>query len=75
MMQDIPIIKIQLRELFEIAYEIAVTPNYNEYQRGLTSMVYKFSDKKTRSETTSNVGTNVNEVPAQELNKLVIKIF
>ena len=38
-------------------------------------MVYKFSDKKTRSETTSNVGTNVNEVPAQELNKLVIKFF
>ena len=29
------------------AFEIANNPNYNGYQRGLASMVYKFFDKKS----------------------------
>ena len=29
-------------------YEIALNPKYNEYQRGLPSMMYKFFDKKIR---------------------------
>ena len=30
------------------AFNIAKTPKYNGYQRGLASMVYKFFDKKQR---------------------------
>ena len=30
------------------AYEIALNPEYDGYQRGLTSMVYKFFDKKKK---------------------------
>ena len=51
------------------AYEIARNCNYNEYQRALTSMVYKFFDKKTGS------GISVNEQLAEELHKPVIKKF
>ena len=51
------------------AYEIAINPNYDGYQRGLACLVYKFFDKKTGS------GANVNEVLAQELHKPVIIIL
>ena len=59
------------------AYEIAINPKYDGYQRGLGSMVYKFfwwkrfwisSHKKSGSR-------YVNEVLAQELHKPVIKKF
>ena len=30
------------------AFKIAIDPKYNGYERGLTSMVYKFFDKKSR---------------------------
>ena len=30
------------------AFKIASNPKYNGYERGLTSMVYKFFDKKSR---------------------------
>ena len=30
------------------AFNIAKTPKYNGYQRGLASMVYKFFDKKQK---------------------------
>ena len=36
------------------AYEIASNHNYDEYQRTLTSMVYKFLDKKARSRISVN---------------------
>ena len=32
--------------LKDIAYEIAIIPKYNGYQRGLTSIVYNIFDKK-----------------------------
>ena len=51
------------------AYAIAPNPIYNEYQRGLASIVYKNFHKKTGS------GANVNEVLAQELHIPVIKKF
>ena len=35
--------------LEERTYEITANPKYDEYQRGLASMVYKFFDKKTGS--------------------------
>ena len=52
-------------------YEIAINPYYDGYQRGLTSMVYKFCwfflDKKKRSQ------ESVNKELSEELNKPVIK--
>ena len=33
--------------LHDKAFDIAKNPKYDEYQRGLASMVYKFFDKKT----------------------------
>ena len=51
------------------AYEIAVNPKYDGYQRVLASMVYNFFDKET------GLGTNLNEVLDQELHESVIEIF
>ena len=48
-------------------YEIARILKYYGYQRALTSMVYKFFDKKT------GLGGSVNEQLAEELYKPVIK--
>ena len=52
-------------------FNIAKNPKYDEYQRGLASMVYKFFDKKS---TGSGVGNN-NDIKqnielAKELHKL-----
>ena len=49
------------------AYEIAINPKYDGYQRELASTVYKFFEKKT------GLGENVNEELVQELCKPVIK--
>ena len=57
------------------AYEIAMNPKYDGYQGGLSSMVYKFFDKKIGSRMTSKKISNLNEVLAQELHKPVIKKF
>ena len=43
-------------------------PKYNEYQRGLASMVYTFFDKK-------NPGSGNNKVLAEELHKPIIRKF
>ena len=51
------------------AYEIARNHGYDGYQRPLASIVYKFCDKKTRSE------ISVHEQLAKELHKPVIKKF
>ena len=51
------------------AYEIAKNCKYDEYQRVLASMVYKFFDKKSGS------GVSVNEQQGEELHKPVIKKF
>ena len=54
------------------AFNIAKTPEYDRYQRGLASMVYKFFDKKT-----TGCGTNMeakpNEKLAEELHKRIIR--
>ena len=56
------------------AYNIASNPEYDGYQRGLASMVYKFFDKKS-------VGSGINttksssSILADELHKPVIKTF
>ena len=55
------------------AFNIAKNRKYDGYQRGLTSMVYKFFDKKS---TCSGVNTNVNnEELAEELRKPIIQKF
>ena len=45
------------------AFKIANNPNYDGYQRGLASMVYKFFDKKSK-------GNGINEPIYQSANEL-----
>ena len=55
------------------AFDIAKDPNYDGYQKGLASMVYKFFDSKV-----SGSGTKLtlqNEQLANELHKLMIRKF
>ena len=56
------------------AFNITKNPKYDRYQRGLTSMVYKFFDKKLKG---SGINTEVNpgEQLAEELHKPIIKNF
>ena len=58
------------------AYDIASNPEYDGYQRGLASMVYKFFNSKVspRNKTISGKGTKeVNKILAEELHKPVIR--
>ena len=57
------------------AYGIANNPQYDGYQRGLASMVYKLFDTKASSPDRKNVGSGVNEniKLANELHKPIIK--
>ena len=60
------------------AYDIAINPEYDGYQRGLASMVYKFFNSKVapRNKTNSGKGTKeVNKILAEELHKPVIRTF
>ena len=60
------------------AYDIASNPEYDGYQRGLASMVYKFFNSKVvpRNKTISSKGTKeVNNMLAEELHKTVIRKF
>ena len=45
---------ISYKILKDRAYEIALNPKYDGYERGLASVVYKCFDKKTRSVTKAN---------------------
>ena len=54
------------------AYNIASNPEYDSYQRGLASMVYKFFDKKS---TGSGFVKDSPLILADELHKPVIKKF
>ena len=53
------------------AKEIAISPKYDRYQRGLASTGHKFFDEKTGSRAESSV----NEVLTQELDKPMNKKF
>ena len=59
------------------AYGIANNPQYDVYQRGLASMVYKFFDTKASSPDRKAVGSGVNEniKLANELHKPIIRKF
>ena len=54
------------------AFKIASNPNYDGYQRGLASMVYKFFDKKSKG---SGIINEPNYQLANELHKPIIKKF
>ena len=54
------------------AYDIASNPEYDGYQRGLASMVYKFFDKKS---TGRGIKKDSSLILADELHKPVIKKF
>ena len=51
------------------AFKIANNPNYDGYQRGLASMVYKFFDKKSKG---SGIINEPNYQLANELHKPII---
>ena len=63
------------------AYNIAINPEYDGYQRGLASMVYKFFDKKSTGNGTANpsslkrITRDSSLILADELHKPVIKKF
>ena len=58
-------------------YAIASNPQYNGYQRGLASMVYKFFNSKVSSPDSKTVGSGVNEniTLANEIHKPIIRKF
>ena len=55
------------------AFNIAKNPNYDGYQRGLASMVYKFFDKKSKGSDVANNEIKQNLQLAEELHKPIIK--
>ena len=63
------------------AYDIASNPEYDGYQRGLASMVYKFFDKKStgsgivRDTTKSSSLERSSSISADELHKPIINKF
>ena len=54
------------------AYNIASNPKYDGYQRGLASMVYKFSDKKSMGSGTAKPSSSM---LADKLHKPIIRKF
>ena len=54
------------------AYDIVSNPEYDCYQRGLASMVYKFFDKKS---TGSGIARDSSLILADELHKPIINKF
>ena len=67
------------RVLKDKAYNIASNPEYDGYQRGLASMVYKFFDKKSTAEPSSleRMGSGIasSSLLADELRKPIINKF
>ena len=61
--------------LTDKAINIANIPEYDDYQRGLASMVYKFSDKKSAGSGITNNKTEQNIQLAEELHKAIIGNF
>ena len=58
------------------AYDIASNPEYDGYQRGLASMVYKFFDKKSMgSGIVKDTTKSSSSILADELHKPIIKKF
>ena len=58
--------------LKEKAFKIADNPNYDDYQRGLASMVYKLFEKKSKG---CGIVNEPNYQLANELHKPIIRKF
>ena len=58
--------------LTDKSFTIASNPNYDGYQRGLASMVYKFFDRKSKG---SGIVNEPNHQLANELYKQIIRKF
>ena len=56
------------------AFNIVKNPKYDGYQRGLSSAVYKFFDKKSK-QSVVNIELKHNEQLAKELHKPIIRNF
>ena len=56
------------------AFNIAKNPKYDEYQRGLASMVYKFLNKKSKGSGV-NIPLEFNEQLTKKLHKPIIRKF
>ena len=56
------------------AFDIAKNPKYDGYQRELTSIVYKFFDKKASGRTVKNEIISSKEL-SEELHKPIIRKF
>ena len=81
--KDLPRRTVADKVLRDEAFNIAKNPKYDEYQRGLASMVYKFIDKKSPDSgfaTTANKSAinnkNMSNLElAEELHKSIIRKF
>ena len=71
--KDLPKRTAANKFLRDKAFNIAKIPKYDEYQRGLASMVYKFFDKKTAGSGIKPMQQNGKL--AEELHKPIIKKF
>ena len=60
------------KDLKDKAFNIAKNPKYDEYQRDLASMVYKYFDKRSKGSSVNNE-IKQNKQSAEELNKPIIK--
>ena len=76
------ILKIQKKYIYiysdkvlrDKVFNIAKNPKYDEYQRGIASMVYKFFDKRSKGSGV-NIEVKHNEQLAKELQKPIIRNF
>ena len=73
--KDIARTKTSDKVLRDKAINIAKNPKYDGYQRGLTSMVYKCFDKKSKGSGIANNDIKQNLQLAEELYKPIIRKF
>ena len=57
------------------AFNIAKNLKYDGYQRGLASIIYKFSEEKSTGSGVANNETKQNLQLAEELHKTIIRKF
>ena len=72
--KDLPRRTAADKVLCDKAFNIGKNPRYDEYQRGVTSMTYKFFDKKTAGVVVKNEILQNKEL-AEELHKPIIRKF
>ena len=66
--------RTQSDNVFRIkTFKLASDPKFDRYQKGLSSMVYNFFDKKSTSG--SDIKSMLNQQNASELHKPIIKIL